>query len=243
MARSQRLLDLLSLLRSHYYAVTAESLANKLQVTVRTVYRDIEVLRQQGVNIQGEAGVGYTLAEDNFLPPLMLTVEEVEALVVGARWVARYSDEQLSERADSALAKITGVLSPHQKQSVENNTLFVRGYSSCNEASFNLTDASIAPTIREAIRAEQKLSIEYLDGEKRRSNRVIYPFALGFFGELQMLAAWCELRDDYRHFRLDRIASCQVLPETYIPRKQRLVNDWMKQTGISSMSGKPTDKN
>ncbi len=230
MSRSKRLLDLLQLLREYRNPVSAQTLSKKLEVSVRTVYRDIETLRQQGANIDGEVGLGYQLRDGYLLPPLMFDVDELEALVLGSRWVQNHGDEKLVSAATKALAKINGVIPKSHQSLVESHALFVpsfnkRGYQ-------KLLNPDTSESIRQAIRLQKVCHIFYKDGKGKASERTIYPFGLTFFDEVQVVMAWCCLREDFRHFRVDRIQSIQVTAQTYSPNKQTLLQDWQRQECI-----------
>lgn len=225
MARAPRLLELIQLLRQHRHPVSGAALAEALGVSLRTLYRDIATLQGQGATIDGEPGVGYLLRPGFLLPPLMLTEEEIEALVLGTRWVARRADHPLGQAARRALGKIAAVLPPDLKASAEEPGLLVPA------APASAGDAEL-PVIRQAIREGRKLSIRYLDGQGGESRRVIWPFALGFFERCRMVAAWCELRSDFRHFRTDRISRLSLSAKRYPRQRQALLKDWRVKEGI-----------
>ena len=228
MTRAERLLALLQILRRHRYPVQGAKLAEELGISLRSVYRDIAALQSQGADIAGEPGVGYMLRPGFTLPPLMFTPEEIEAIVLGSRWVAERADDALGLAAKNALAKVSAVLPTELRIELENSTLLV---VPGEPVASGAVDLSI---IRSAIRKERKIEIEYLDVEGRASQRVIWPFALGFFERVRIVAAWCELRGTFRHFRVDRIAAA-ILTETRYPcRKQVLLGKWREQERIPS---------
>jgi predicted DNA-binding transcriptional regulator YafY len=202
LSRSERLLALLQALRRRRRPVSGRVLAEELGVSLRTLYRDIASLQGQGAEIEGEAGLGYVLKPGFWLPPLMLSGEEIEALVLGARWVGARTDEKLALAARDAIAKISAVLPRHVRDDVEASTLIVAP----GKASGAPLD--LAP-IRAAIRAERKLALAYCDAQGARTERTIWPFGVGYFDEARVVMAWCELRHGFRHFRADRIASCR----------------------------------
>jgi len=226
MSRSQRLLDLIQVLRRHRRPVSGAVLAEETGVSLRTLYRDIDTLKAQGAHIDGEAGVGYVLRPGFMLPPLMFSEEEIEALVLGSRWVSERSDTPLGGAARNALAKIAAVLPDDLKTSVDATNLLI-GPGKPIAAG----DAEL-PSIRAAIRAERKLQIVYADGNKASTRRVIWPFALAFFDRVRMVVAWCELRDGYRHFRTDRIAALKPMTKRYPRRRQALLKEWRELEGI-----------
>jgi predicted DNA-binding transcriptional regulator YafY len=179
--------------------VTAARLAVVLEVSERTIYRDVADLIAHGAPIEGEAGVGYILRPGLFLPPLMLAEDEVDAVLLGLRYVDQRGDAVLREAAAAALAKISAVLSP-QGQAQLMTPLSMPG----PPATFPTEGASLAD-LRAAIRGQIRLEIAYEDGEGRRTRRVVWPLQLGFMDRARVLAAWCELRQDFRTFRTDRI--------------------------------------
>lgn len=227
MARADRLLALLERLRLRRRPVKGEQLAAELGVSLRTLYRDIAALQQQGAAIEGEAGVGYLLRPGHTLPPLMFGVDELEALALGTRWVAlRSGDPPLAESAKQALAKIRAVLPAAARFELDHMPLLVPGGQ---PPPF---DPALLPTLRRAIRAQHKLRLDYRDARAAASARIVWPFALGFFEESRVVSAWCELRQDYRHFRLDRMCACEVLAERYPRPRQQLLKEWRAGMGL-----------
>ncbi len=226
MSRAQRLLDLIQALRGYRRPVSGATLAEALGISLRTVYRDIETLKAQGAHIDGEPGVGYVLRPGFMLPPLMFSEEEIEAIVLGSRWVADRADAALGAAARNALAKIAAVLPQDLKVSLDTSSLLV-GPGNAVAAG----DAEL-PTIRLAIRTERKLRIFYVDGRGRDSKRTIWPFALAFFDRVRVVVAWCEVREGFRHFRTDRISKVQFVDKRYPRRRQVLLKDWRATEGI-----------
>jgi len=178
MSRAQRLLGLIQVLRRHRFPVSGASLAHELGVSLRTVYRDIETLKAQGADIDGEAGIGYVLRPGFMLPPLMFSEEEIEALVLGGRWVAARTDEPLGKAARNAISKIAAVLPDDLKRSLESSTLLI------GPARHPRAGAVELPRVREAIRRERKLRINYVDRDENQTWRTVWPFALGFFEQI-----------------------------------------------------------
>jgi len=214
-------------LRRRRSPVSGRVLAGELGVSLRTLYRDILSLQGQGAEIEGEAGLGYVLKPGFWLPPLMLSQEEIEALVLGARWVGARTDDKLARAARDAIVKISAVLPPRLRDDVEASTLIVGPSLANGAAAFDL-----AP-IRAAIRSERKLALEYRDAEGARTERTIWPFGVGYFDEARVVMAWCELRQGFRHFRADRIASCHALETRYPSSRQRLLKDWRLSEGVA----------
>jgi predicted DNA-binding transcriptional regulator YafY len=225
MSRAERLLELMQVLRRRREPASGSALAQELGISLRTLYRDIASLQAQGAAIEGEAGVGYVLRPGFTLPPLMLSEEEIEALVLGSRWVARHTDPELAAAARNALAKIHAVLPPALRHELESNALMVPGATAPGP------DALLA-SIRLAIRRERKLRLAYKDAAGQASERVVWPFALGFFEQTRMVAAWCERRLDYRHFRVDRIGALQLLEDRYPRHRQEMLKEWRRVTNI-----------
>jgi predicted DNA-binding transcriptional regulator YafY len=217
-------LALLQALRRRRRPVSGAVLAGELGVSVRTLYRDIAALQGQGAEIEGEAGLGYVLRPGFWLPPLMLSQEEIEALVLGARWVAARTDEKLALAARDAIAKISAVLPPRLREDVESSTLIVAGKA-------RVAAALDLAGVRAAIRAERKLALVYHDAQGSMTERTVWPFGVGYFDEARVVMAWCELRQGFRHFRDDRIASCQTLEARYPMSRQRLIRDWRLSEG------------
>ncbi|MGD0846732.1 helix-turn-helix transcriptional regulator [Bradyrhizobium sp.] len=226
MSRAQRLLDLIQHLRGYRRPVSGAVLAGALGISLRTLYRDIETLNAQGAHIDGEPGVGYVLRPGFMLPPLMFSEEEIEAIVLGSRWVADRADAALSAAARNALAKIAAVLPPDLKTSLDTSSLLIGPRKAMAAGDSEL------PVIRQAIRGERKLRIRYLDKSGSDSRRTIWPFALGFFERVRIVVAWCEMRQGFRHFRTDRISKVQVTDKRYPRRRQVLLKDWRAVEGI-----------
>jgi predicted DNA-binding transcriptional regulator YafY len=226
LSRAQRLLDLIQMLRRHRRPVSGTALADELGVSLRTVYRDIATLVSQGAKIDGEPGIGYMLRPGFLLPPLMFSDDEIEALVLGSRWVADRGDVALAAAARNALAKIGAVLPDDMKESIDAPGLLVAPSEKSAAGDTEL------PLIRQAIRTERKLRIAYIDAGGSRSQRTIWPFALGFFDRVRMVAAWCEKRQDYRHFRTDRISKLTLTEMRYPRRRLAMLKDWRSREGI-----------
>lgn len=231
MSRSERLLDLLQVLRRHRRPVSGGVLAEEIGVSIRTLYRDIASLQAQGAAIEGEPGVGYVLKPGFLLPPLMFPPEEIEALVLGSRWVADRGDDHLRDAARSALARIAAVLPPELRDALDASALLVG-------PGVKLPVDSVDPALlRKAIRTERKLSLSYSDGAGKGSERVVWPFALAFFDQVRVLLGWCELRQDFRSFRTDRIIHAQALDTRYPKRRQALLKQWREIQGIPHRDG------
>jgi len=219
MARSERLLDLLQVLRRYRQPVTGRVLAEETGVSLRTLYRDIASLQSQGAVIEGEPGIGYVLRPGFMLPPMMFSREEIEALVLGSRWVARSGDKGLADAATDALAKIAAVLPQDLRDDLDASVLLVGS----RPRPVEVVDLSV---LRDAIRRERKLHLLYTDNDGRQTERVVWPFALGFFDQVRVVIAWCEMREDFRHFRTDRMTAVQVSEVRYARRRSALLKEW-----------------
>jgi predicted DNA-binding transcriptional regulator YafY len=234
LSRSQRLLALLQHLRRHRWPVSGASLAAEMGISLRTLYRDIATLQSQGARIDGAAGLGYVLQEGFLLPPLMFSDEEIEALVLGSRWVAEHGDSRLSDAAGVALAKIAAVLPAELRHRLDSSGLLV-GPGATNAPVEAAPDGDrLLALLRDAIRDEVKLGITYRDADGKVSERTLWPFALGFFEGARVLVAWCEWRQAIRHFRSDRIVSLRPGSERYPQRRQALLKAWRLQEGIAA---------
>jgi predicted DNA-binding transcriptional regulator YafY len=228
MRRADRLFDVIQILRSAGRPVTAAALAAELEVTVRTIYRDIAALQASRVPIEGEAGVGYVLRRGFDLPPLMFTADEIEAIVIGARLTRRTGDPALQQAAERVLSKVTAILPEGLRAHVTAAPFFVSGRGAPVPPAVDLAD------IRAAIHGCRKLRIEYVDEKGARTRRTIWPIAVAYYVDATLVAAWCELRGDYRHFRTDRIAAAALLDERFPTDGGRLMADWLALARLGS---------
>ena len=228
--KTARLFAIIDTLRRHRRPVTADALAAEQGVSVRTLYRDIQTLIALGAPVEGEAGVGYVLRAGFFLPPLMFSSEELEALVLGARWVAGRQDGSLSRAAGLALAKIAAASPDELKRRIDEAGLWPVN------SRWRETDAPLLATVREAMRAEKVLHIDYADETGKATERSIWPAALAYYEDKQIIAAWCLLRQDFRSFRIDRIAAARIGNEGFGRRRAVLMADWWRQSGLDAAS-------
>ena len=223
-SRAARLLQLLEHLRTHRQPVPGATLAQHQGVSLRTLYRDIATLREQGARIEGEPGVGYVLRPGFTLPPLMFSADELEALVLGARWVASHAaDPELARAARDAVQRIGAVLPPELRLAVETSGLFVPARAHAP------SPAPWLPVLRRAIRDEHALLLHYRDEGGAVTQRRIWPFAMAFFDQARLIAAWCELRQDFRHFRADRVVDLADSGTRYPERRHALIRRWRAQ--------------
>ena len=212
----------------HRRPVTAQQLATELSVSVRTIYRDIETLVAQGAAIAGEAGIGFVMRPGFLLPPLMFRDEEIEALILGSRWVAQLPDASLARAAADAVAKIAAVLPDRLRHRVEDAGLFAVPRTAARDR----IDAGI---VREAIRDERKLRIAYMSDDDNETIRVIWPIAIAFFERVRVVVAWCELRQAFRHFRTDRITAAAMTGERLARPRLQLLSEWREAERIASL--------
>ena len=216
MQRAERLFQLLTLLRNRRTVLTAKQLSEQLRVSERTIYRDIQSLSLSGVPVEGEAGVGYRLSHRYQLPPLMFDRHEVEALLLGARMVSSWGDTDMAANANQAMQKILSVLPDHLRHSDENLPLLVPNFEDAQK----FYTAHSQP-LRAAIRAKQSVDMTYTRADGQTSSRKIEPLGLIFWGKVWTLVAWCNLRGDYRTFRLDRINELDVSTDFFTTHDQK----------------------
>ena len=221
MRRADRLFDIIRILRAARRPVTAAALAEQLEVTPRTVYRDVATLQARRVPIEGAAGLGYVLRPGFDLPPLMFTAEELDAVALGARLVRRTRDAKLQAAADSVLTKVLAALPEALRGQLTEPRLYV------SDGDTPPAEGLDQAAARRAIRETRKMRIAYVDGSGARSERVIWPIAMAYYVDVTLVGAWCELRTDFRNFRVDRIASAQVLDERFSADNGRLLNAWL----------------
>jgi len=231
--KAGRLLRLLETLHRYRYPVIGRELADELGISLRTLYRDIAALTAQGAHIDGSPGVGYRLRPGFLLPPLSLAQEEIEAVVLGSRWVNRNADPELQQAAANLLSKIEAVLPVELRQEMASSGLLVGP-----PPETPMRDRDLA-VLRKAIRRQCKLTIRYRDLSGEETRRTVWPFALAYFDRTLLLIAWCEVRRDYRHFRTDRIREFLELAERYPRPRRALLEEWRKQNGIPSTGARP----
>lgn len=220
MSKTHRLFELINALRARRQPVTAASLAHELGVTPRTVYRDIETLRSLGAPVDGQSGVGYLLREGFFLPQLAFSREEMDALRLGLDWVRQRADSSLAQGSESALSKIVSTTAQGSAPTGEWPTLVPAASSSAP------ADSPQGALLRDAIRRQRKVEISYEDAQGGGSHRTLWPIAIVYFEDVRVLAAWCELRAAFRHFRMDRVQVRAVSEERYPGRRQSLLMQW-----------------
>jgi predicted DNA-binding transcriptional regulator YafY len=221
MRRADRLFQIVLLL-GRGRAVTARALAEKLEVSERTIYRDMADLMTGGLSVDGEAGVGYLLRPGAHLPPLMFDPEELAALALGSRMVRGWTDKELGQAAERALLKIESVLPEALRARLNREAMLV--------PDFNVGTPRVAPLgkLRHGIDDHRKVRFDYTDADGSATQRVVRPLGLFFWGGAWTLGGWCELRDDFRTFRIDRMTSVSVLDETFDVSKGKSLADYLK---------------
>ena len=222
MRRADRLFSIIQLLRGRRRAVTAKWLAEQLEVSERTIYRDIRDLVANGTPIEGEAGVGYSLRRGYDLPPLMFDEDEIEALVLGARVVAAFGDEKLARAARSIVSKVENVLPARLKPKLGASPLYVPRLFGSPEH---------LEVMRTAMQTHEKLEITYVKEDGSGSERVIRPLGAFFWGRRWTVTAWCELREDFRNFRLDRVQAVAPTGTHFTDEPGRSLDDYLASVG------------
>lgn len=220
MRRADRLFQIIQLL-SHDKVVTARFLSETLEVSERTIYRDVQDLSLSGVPIAGEAGIGYRLMKGFQLPPLMFNEEELAALLLGARMVQAWSDQGLARAAGQAMRKIETVIPERLKPELARSDLMVPDFITNSEVADKLA------LLRGAIKQQLKAAYDYSREDGQRSSRTVHPLGLFYWGKVWTLVAWCELRDDFRHFRLDRMRNVEILNDRFENLPGRTLQDFL----------------
>jgi predicted DNA-binding transcriptional regulator YafY len=224
MRRADRLFQIVQLIRGRRLT-TAAHLAQRLEVSERTIYRDVADLQHQGVPIEGEAGVGYRLGSGFDLPPLMFTHDEARALVASVRMAQAWQDPAMAQAAEVALGKIMSVLPPAARVAAQAMAVYA--------PPFGLEPATQATlqTLREAVQARRKLLLDYSDVSGQPSQRSVLPLGCFYWGKVWTLAAWCESREAFRNFRLDRIANVKILDSIFRDEAGKTLADFLRLMG------------
>jgi predicted DNA-binding transcriptional regulator YafY len=220
--RADRLFQIIQILRRRRTPVTADALAAELETSKRTVYRDVADLVAQRVPIRGEAGLGYVLDRGYDMPPLMLTPDEIEVAVLGAEWVSHRGDAALRRAAQDLIAKIAATVPERLRPLVLDPGI---GAPPAWEV---VPDTLDMASVREAVRAGTKIRIHYRDEKEHESERVVWPVVVGYFDATRVIVAFCELRQDFRKFRTDRVVSASFLKEKFGERPSALRARWRK---------------
>ena len=225
MSRSARLLQLLDVLRRARQPHSGPALAQSLGVSLRTVYRDIATLREQGAAIVGDPGLGFEMRPGFLLPPLMFNADELEALLLGARWASLQADAQLAGAATAAMDRIRSALPLDLRIAVDTSGLLVHNMQGEPQPE------PWQSGLRRAIRAEHKVVLHYQDQHGTQSQRLVWPFAMTYFERSRVVSAWCELRQAFRHFRADRVHAMQDTGARFPDTRQNLIRRWLQETG------------
>jgi predicted DNA-binding transcriptional regulator YafY len=220
MRRADRLLRIIQILRRHRRPVRGQTIADEVEVSLRTLYRDISDLITDGVPIRGEAGIGYVLGEGYDVPPLMFNADELEAIMLGLRWVERRGDVDLSRAAQDTIAKVGAVL-PQQLKPL----LFDSGLLAPPVYSKTVDRVDVA-ALRQAVREQRKVELVYQDESGKATQRVIWPIGIAYFDAQRLVIGWCELRKDFRSFRTDRMVEARVSTDKYQERRKALLKRW-----------------
>lgn len=220
MHKSERLFQLVNILKGRRFAITSRELAIRLQVSQRTIYRDIQHLQSSGVPVEGEAGTGYLIANYD-LPPMMFNVEELQALLLGSKMVSAWTDPQLAAHAQSAIAKINAVLPEQLKQQVEELPYLVSAFS------HDKNHQATTLLLRQAINGKVCVKIDYQDANQQASFRIVEPLGLVYWGSKWTLIAFCQLRSDYREFRLDRVQTINQSNELFVTSENKCLAHYM----------------
>lgn len=229
--RADRLFDIIQALRSQARPMTAAALAAQLEVTTRTIYRDIVTLQARRIPIEGEPGVGYILRKGYDLPPLMFTTEEIEAIAVGVRLIHRIRDPDLQGAAERVLSKLQAAV-PHELQAqLAEPRFYISEGSTVQPEGVSLFE------VRQAIRHCLKMRITYTDEKQSRTRRTIWPVATLYYVDVTLIAGWCELRQDFRHFRADRIEQSTLLEERFAADGSRLMAQWLAIRASEAANG------
>lgn len=228
MRKAERLFQIITLLRGRRTAMTAEQLASALEVSVRTLYRDVQALIMAGVPVEGEAGVGYRLRPGYQLPPLMFDAQEILALLVGSRMVQAFTDPELGRSSWLAEQKILAILPPNLQMKAEQQPYCIPVLKRDDEARHT------HGRLRHACEQRRKVTIRYNDSNGVHSERTIWPLAMIGWGDRWTLLAWCEIRNDYRNFRFDRITGINETEEFYPLRADRGLTHYINQMQTES---------
>jgi len=221
MRKAERLFQLITLLRGRRLAVTAKQLSDILEVSERTIYRDIQALMLSGVPIEGEAGIGYMLHREFDLPPLMFTSEELLALLVGSRMVQTWADKSLAHSANTAMEKITAVLPEKFHKAEKECPILIPDYSKNEE------EAELSTSIRNAISSQSIINLKYIDANSVLTQRKVEPLGMVFWGGKWTIITHCLLRKAYREFRLDRIKHCEILMESFLTLETKSLEHYL----------------
>ena len=223
MRKAERLNEIVHQLRRMHQAVTADTLAALFEVSPRTIYRDIQDLMDSGIPITGEAGVGYVIDKQYHLPPIMFDADEIEAIALGIGMVSNWTDAAFARKAKSAYEKIQATLTAPMIHELTQISTFSAPSRYKIPWKVNFTE------VRECIRRKQFVTFSYLDLSDQVTERTIRPLALISFSPIWLLAGWCEMRQNFRNFRLDRISDFSISPQRFRDEKGKALSDYLKE--------------
>ena len=226
MSRPTRMFEIIQLLRTAKQPITAQEIGNMLEVSKRTAYRDISALQSMRIPIDGEAGIGYIMRPGFDLPPLAFDSDEVEAIIVGLALLTRTGDTGLQRAAKRVASKIGDSLPDQANSGFNKEALHVSSWNSIPDTAINISK------LRQAIRNEEKLRLNYTNANNERSQRIILPLAVIYYIDVIVLTAWCELRTDFRHFRIDRLSKCELTGSFFSGEGNQLRDSWSKQHSL-----------
>jgi predicted DNA-binding transcriptional regulator YafY len=226
MRRADRLFRIIQILRRRRRPTTAAEIAEEMETSIRTIYRDIAQLMAERVPIRGEAGMGYVLEGGFDMPPLMLTPDEIEAAMLGVQWVMARADTTLKRAASDLMAKIGAVVPEHLRP------LMMEPALAASDAHVNPIDCIDMARVRTAIRAQGKIALTYRDEKNEQTRRIIWPIAVSYWDAVRLIVAWCELRKGFRHFRTDRVIEAEFLDLRYPTPRFKLRQMWLKDMEV-----------
>ncbi|MCP5088065.1 MAG: YafY family transcriptional regulator [Rhodobacteraceae bacterium] len=230
MRRTERLFQIIQILRSTRTPITGRNLADELEVSIRTLYRDMAELAAQRIPVTGEAGMGYVLDDGYDMPPLMLTADELEAAALGAAWVASQADPSLARAARDLVSKLSEAIPK------ELRPIVLDASSIAIETQSKVSERFDSALLRHAIRERYRLQLTYTDRDEGTTDRIVWPMLIAFLDRSRYLVAWCETRSGYRHFKTDRVQELKVLGEKYPERRAVLIKAWKEETAKSMPS-------
>jgi len=220
MRRTERLFQIIQILRSTQSPITGRELADELEISLSTLYRDMAELHAQRIPITGEAGVGYVLDGGYDMPPLMLTADELEAAALGAAWVASEADPSLARAARDLVAKLSTAIPKELRPVV------LDASSKPIQTRVKVSERFDSALLRHAIRERYRLQLVYADRDGKMTDRIVWPLLIAFLDRKRYLVGWCETKDDYRHFKTERVQELKVLGEKYPGRRAVLLKGW-----------------
>ena len=230
MRRTERLFQIIQILRSTRSPITGREFADELEISLSTLYRDMAELHAQRIPITGEAGVGYVLDDGYDMPPLMLTADELEAAALGAAWVASEADPSLSRAARDLVAKLSTAIPKELRPVV------LDASSKPIHTRVKVSERFDGALLRHAIRERYRLQLIYTDRDGSTTDRIVWPLLIAFLDRTRYLVGWCETKEDYRHFKTERVNELKVLGDKYPGRRAALLKGWDEATARRTQS-------